>query len=184
MRQRWQHQEQANPARSDRKEGRYAALHLVARRRRRVGGAGIAGVSEDDAARDDDVCRTYSSQHHVPRLPDVSRGTGEVVPLGQATEIVVFGAGCGGTCDLRSNTLSGGSIILDEIPSGGTCPQVCRPGPLELGRGSMTDVVVGGTGIFEGATGTLTGTVSLEGSNARPAGTSTVKLSGTITYDP
>lgn len=48
----------------------------------------------------------------------------------------------------------------------------------------MTDAVVGGTGIFEGATGTLTGTVSLEGSNARPAGTSTVKLSGTISYGP
>jgi hypothetical protein len=59
-----------------------------------------------------------------------------------------------------------------------------RPGPLEIGSGNLTDVVVGGTGIFEGATGTLTGTVRLEGSNARPSGTSTVKLSGTIHFDP
>ena len=78
-----------------------------------------------------------------------------------------------------------GSLILEETVSGVTCPGgVCRPGPLELGRGNLTDIVVGGTGIFEGATGTLTGTVRLEGSNARPAGTSLVKLSGTIHYDP
>jgi hypothetical protein len=63
-------------------------------------------------------------------------------------------------------------------------PAVCRPGPLELGRGDITDVLVNGTGLYEGATGTLTGTVKLEGSNARPAGTSVVKLSGTIHYDP
>jgi len=60
-----------------------------------------------------------------------------------------------------------GSLILEETVSGVTCPGgVCRPGPLELGRGNLTDIVVGGTGIFEGATRTLTGTVRLEGSNA------------------
>ena len=121
-----------------------------------------------------------------PGFPDISCGTGEVIPLGQATEIVVFGAGCGGTCDLRTITLARGSLILEETGGAGTCPagDVCRPGPLELGRGTFTDVVIGGTGIYEGATGTLTGTAKLEGSNARPAGTSTVKLSGTIHYDP
>jgi hypothetical protein len=120
-----------------------------------------------------------------PGFPDVSCGAGEVVPLGQASEIVVFGAGCSGACDLRTIYLAGGSIILEETGSGGTCPGgVCRPGPLELGRGTLTDVVLGGTGIYEGATGILTGTVKLEGSNARPAGTSVVRLSGTIHYDP
>lgn len=67
-----------------------------------------------------------------------------------------------------------------KVAAGG----VCRPGPLEIGSGKLTDIVVGGNGIFEGATGTLTGTVRLEGSKARPAGTSTAKLSGTIHYDP
>jgi hypothetical protein len=120
-----------------------------------------------------------------PGFPDVSCGSGEVVPLGQATEIVVFGAGCGGECDLRTVYLSGGSLIFEETVTGGSCPGgVCRPGPLELSRGDISDVLVNGTGLYEGATGTLTGTVKLEGSNARPAGTSVVKLSGTIHYDP
>jgi hypothetical protein len=120
-----------------------------------------------------------------PGFPDVSCGSGEVVPLGQATEIVVFGAGCGGECDLRTVYLSGGSLIFEETVTGGSCPGgVCRPGPLELSRGDTSDVLVNGTGLYEGATGTLTGTVKLEGSNARPAGTSVVKLSGTIHYDP
>lgn len=136
------------------------------------------------------VTMTFAEPIHpsitCPGFPDVSCGTGEVIPLGQATEIVVFGAGCGGTCDLRTISLGGGSLIMEETASSGTCPagNVCRPGPLELGRGILTDVVIGGTGIYEGATGTLTGTVKLEGSNARPAGTSTVELSGTIHYDP
>ena len=133
------------------------------------------------------VTMTFTEPIHpsitCPGFPEVSCGTGEVLPLGQATEIVVFGAGCGGTCDLRTIYLAGGSLILEETASGGTCPGgVCRPGPLELGQGSLTDVVVGGTGVFQGATGTLTGTVRAEVSNARPAGTSTVKLSGTVAF--
>jgi hypothetical protein len=44
--------------------------------------------------------------------------------------------------------------------------------------------VIGGTGSYAGATGTLTGTVSAAISNVRPAGTSMVKLSGAIHYGP
>jgi hypothetical protein len=62
--------------------------------------------------------------------------------------------------------------------------QACRPGPLEVGSGTIIDTVIGGTGTYADATGTLSGTVRLEGSNDRPAGTSTVKLAGTIHYDP
>ncbi|HJQ49397.1 MAG TPA: hypothetical protein VJ838_02680 [Gaiellaceae bacterium] len=136
------------------------------------------------------VSMTFAEPIHpsttCPGFPDVACGSGEVIPLGQASEIIVFGAGCGGTCDLRTITLAGGSLILEETGGGATCPagDVCRPGPLELGRGTFTDVFVGGTGIYEGATGTLTGTVKLEGSNGYPSGTSTVKLSGTIQYGP
>lgn len=119
-----------------------------------------------------------------PGFPDVSCGAGEVVPLGQATEIVVFGAGCGGNCDLRTINLAGDSLILEETVTSTACPQVCRPGPLEVGTATLTDVVIGGTGGFAGATGTLTGTVRAAVSNVRPAGSSTVKLSGTIHYGP
>lgn len=132
------------------------------------------------------VTMTFAEPIHpsitCPGVPDVACGTGEVRPLGQATETVVFGAGCGGTCDLRTIELAGGSLALDERASGETCRQVCRPGPLELGRAQLSDIVVGGTGSYTGATGTLTGTVRLEGSNTRPAGTSTVKLAGTLEY--
>ena len=135
------------------------------------------------------VSMTFAEPIHpsttCPGFPDVACGAGEVVPLGQASETLVFGAGCGGACDLRTINLAGSSLILEETISDVSCPGgVCRPGPLEIGSGKLTDIVVGGTGIFEGATGTLTGTVRLEGSNARPAGTSVVKLSGTIHYDP
>jgi hypothetical protein len=135
------------------------------------------------------VSMTFAEPIHpsitCPGFPDVSCGTGEVIPLGQATEIVGFGSGCGGTCDLRTINLAGGSVIAEETSSGRKCPAIpveCRPGPMEIGSATITDTLIAGTGTYAGATGTLTGTVTLEGSNAGPAGTSTVKLSGTIHY--
>lgn len=69
-----------------------------------------------------------------------------MIPLGQASEILVFGAGCGGACDLRTITLAGGSLMLEETVRDVSCPGgVCRPGPLEIGSGKLTDIVVGGT---------------------------------------
>jgi hypothetical protein len=120
-----------------------------------------------------------------PGFPDVSCGSGEIIPLGQATEIVVFGAGCAGTCDLRTIDLAGGSLILEETASNFTCPAgVCHRGPLEIVAADLTSVLIAGTGIYEGATGTLTGTAHFAISNARPAGAAIVTLSGTIHYDP
>jgi hypothetical protein len=135
------------------------------------------------------VTMTFAEPIHpsattCPGFPDAACGTGEVIPLGQATETLQFGGGCGGTCDLRTISLAGGSLILEETVTNPTCPHVCRPGPLELGRGTLADLVIAGTGIYEGATGLLTGTVTAAVSNARPAGTSIVQLSGTIHYDP
>jgi hypothetical protein len=150
--------------------------------------ASAVTVSQASASTTQFVSMTFAEPAHpgitCPGFPDVSCGTGEVIPLGQATEIVVVGAGCGGTCDLRTINLAGGSLIAEETASGGECPAVpaCRPGPMEVGSGALTDTLIAGTGIYAGATGTLSGTVRLEGSNARPAGTSTVKLSGTIHY--
>jgi len=84
-------------------------------------------------------------------------GIGEVVPFGQATETIEFGAGCAGACDLRTIELAGGSLVLAEIAGSGNE----KPNPSGYGQfsASLTDDVVGGTGLFAGATGTLTGTV-------------------------
>jgi len=126
----------------------------------------------------------HPSARECPGFPDAACGSGEVIPLGQSTETLQFGGGCGGSCDLRTINLADGSLILEETVTDPTCPHVCRPGPLELGRGTANDVVIGGTGMYEGATGELTGTIIAAISNERPAGTSIVQLSGTIHYDP
>jgi hypothetical protein len=102
-------------------------------------------------------------------------GSGEVTPYGHATETIVFGAGCGGACDLRTVSLAQGSIIMDETFGDGQCPGSCRPNPAEPGSGTLTDVITGGSGIFRGVTGELIGTVTYAG----PA--NQVKLSGSIT---
>jgi hypothetical protein len=106
-------------------------------------------------------------------------GTGIVVPFGAASEEIVFGVGCGGACDFREVDVAGGSLLLDETLSDVSCPGACASQSFNPPfRGTLSDVVVGGTGIFEGATGTLTGTVSASGKAAQ------IKLSGTITLDP
>jgi len=137
------------------------------------------------------VSATFSEPAQVdfhdncPAFPEGFCGTGKVRPFGQATEMIEFGAGCGGTCDLRTITLDEGQLFLEETVVG-DCPSgSCHHGPVEGGgTGSLTDVVIGGTGLFEGATGELTGTVRGAVSNARPAGASVVQLFGTIHYDP
>lgn len=118
-----------------------------------------------------------------PVFPDGFCGSGEVIPFGQASETIAFGAGCGGACDLRTITLAQGQILLEETAEA-TCALACRPGPLERVTATLADEVVGGTGLFEGATGELTGTVMGAVSNARPAGASVVRLEGTVRYSP
>jgi hypothetical protein len=106
-------------------------------------------------------------------------GTGIVVPFGAASEEIVFGVGCSGTCDFREVDVAGGSLFLDETLTDVSCPGACASRSFNPPfRGTLSDVVVGGTGIFEGATGTLTGTVSASGRAAQ------IQLSGTITLDP
>jgi hypothetical protein len=102
-------------------------------------------------------------------------GTGNVVPYGRATETIQFGAGCGGTCDLRTIYLAQGTLVLDETFSSPSCPGACKSHGLGQGSGTLTDVIISGTGIFEGATGTLTGTVKGAGASTK------ITLSGTIT---
>jgi hypothetical protein len=110
-----------------------------------------------------------------PVSPEGFCGSGEVIPFGHATEMIDFGAGCGGTCDLRTINLAEGSVVIEETFSNGECLGSCNPSPAEPVTGTLTDVIIGGTGIFEGATGTLTGSVKAAGRQSQ------VKLSGTIT---
>ena len=113
-------------------------------------------------------------------------GSGEVVGLGHVSESIVFGGGCGGTCDLRTITFADGStLVLEETEGDLACPgnSDCRPfnvnsygNPFSI---PLTDTVEGAlsTGTFAGATGTLTGQVSVAGAIA------IITLSGTITLE-
>jgi hypothetical protein len=66
------------------------------------------------------------------------------------------------------------SIYVDDSFGNGTCPGSCQQNPAEPVSGTFTDVIIGGTGIFEGATGILTGSVKAT------KGQSQVKLSGVV----
>jgi len=69
--------------------------------------------------------------------------------------------------------------VLDEVFGDDGCHGDCIPNPAFPQSGTLTDTVVDGTGIFEGATGTLTGEVNVSG-HTLPAGQSQVRLSGTL----
>jgi len=101
-------------------------------------------------------------------------GTGVVVPYGNATETIAFSAGCSGGCDLRAVYVAGGTL-LDETFSNGQCPGSCHPNRAAPGSGSLTDVIISGTGMFAGASGVLTGAVTAAGLQSH------VELSGTVT---
>lgn len=138
-----------------------------------------AFASQAMAATTTPVSMTFTE----PLLPDVHSGCvtfpetqrcghGQVNPYGQATEIIVFG--CGGSCGLRTITVAGGTITLDETVSL-VCPGACTPNPGGPISGTLTDAVTGGAGEFSGASGTLSGSVTHAG------GAAVIKLSGTIT---
>lgn len=112
---------------------------------------------------------------NCPIFPDGFCGSGVMLPLGTATDSILFSGGCGGTCDLRTVSVAGGSVFMDETFSDGSCPGSCHPTPSEPASGTLTDAVVGGTGIFAGATATLTGSVT------SAAAANNIKLAGTIT---
>lgn len=108
-----------------------------------------------------------------PVAPQGFCGSGQVIPFGQATETIKFGAGCNGECDLRTVTLAGGSLIIAETFSDPLCPSGCSRDQL---HGTLTDTVIGGTGMFADAEGNLGGSVHATTTQ------SVVKLSGVITY--
>lgn len=118
------------------------------------------------------------SKRGCPLLPSQGLcGSGEVIPFGHATDTVVYN-GCGAGCDSVTIDLAAGSIYDHEIFSDPTCPgNACgRPGRGEPSGGTLTDTIVGGTGIFTGASGNLSGAVIIGAGFVGVA-----QLSGTIT---
>jgi len=121
---------------------------------------------------------------HSPFVcPDgTSCGPGEVVGFGQARDVLLFGGGCGGSCDLDTITVADGSTLVSaEVASDfGRPGQSWHEGPSAYGNPftlTLTNTIDGAssTGIFAGATGTLTGQVSVAGGHA------TVTLAGWVT---
>ena len=105
-----------------------------------------------------------------------SCGSGQVVPLGQAQDVIVF-SGAGG---VRTLTFADGStIVMDEVfsnfqfPGKSVVPPTSYGAPLTL---DLSDTIVGGTGRFAGASGSASGQVKLAG------GTAIINLSGTVTF--
>jgi len=116
-----------------------------------------------------------------PTCPDIGQdvncGSGELRPFGRASEIVSINA-CGDNCTLRWITVQGGTIVLREALSDLTCPGACvtqwpHGAPFS---GTLTADVVGGTGIFAGATGSLTGTLTAVAFEAQVSYAGTIAL--------
>jgi hypothetical protein len=115
-----------------------------------------------------------------PFPPNGYCGNGVVLPFGHATETVQFGAGCGGSCDVRTIYLPSGTITSHEQSTGASCPGACQPNPAEPGVAFLSDTIVGGTGSFSGAGGSLSGMVRL-GGLASVGSANIIHLTGTIT---
>jgi hypothetical protein len=117
-----------------------------------------------------ELTTTPSGIEHCAR--GTSCGSGEVVGLGQVGDVIAFGAGCGGNCDIRTLTFADGStLVMDEFASNF---QAFGQGAFTL---DLNDIIVGGTGRFAGASGSATGNVT-----AANAGAAVIRLSGTVTF--
>jgi hypothetical protein len=121
--------------------------------------------------------QTSATSGECSVAPEGFCGSGWVIPLGRVSDTIAFGAACGGSCDFRTLTFADGTLYLEEVFSDGSCPGSCDGyrGSGEPASGTLTDTIVGGTGTYASATGSLVGTVRAAGK------TSQVKLSGEIT---
>jgi hypothetical protein len=100
-------------------------------------------------------------------------GVGDVVPYGHATETIVFGFAVNLPYDVRTVTVSAGTIVMHEhLTSFFVCAGGDPPGACEA---TLADEVVSGTGLFITAKGSLTGTVTGTGPQSH------IQLAGTIT---
>jgi hypothetical protein len=107
-------------------------------------------------------------------------GSGQVIGLGQAQDLIVFFA-CGSECDVRTLTFADGStIVMHEVFSNfrnpGNSAQFNGHSYGNPFSGDLNDTIVDGTGRFAGATGIASGTVNVAG------GVANVRLTGTVTF--
>jgi hypothetical protein len=127
----------------------------------------------------------FGGPNHSPFVcaPGTSCGSGEVTGLGQVQDVIVFGGGCGGACDVRTLTFTDGStLVLQESGSNFRTPGNSANAPGQQvsygnpGSSDLSDTIVGGTGRFAAASGTASGHVMVVG------GTAIISLSGTVTF--
>jgi hypothetical protein len=140
----------------------------------------LAFVSQASAATTVSVAMTFNEPKHFDFVSGCAVflagqglcGSGVAVPYGHATETIVFGGCAFGAvrCDLRTVTVAGGSIFLDEYAGNFTCENA-RAGACVA---PLNDIVAGGTGAFARATGSLSGTVTGTGPQSQ------IKLQGSI----
>lgn len=148
-----------------------------------LSGAGLASASASV-----DWKATFPEQFGGPNhspfscVTGDSCGSGEVNGLGQAQDVIVFGGGCGGACDVRTLTFADGStIVMEETDSNPQTPGNSTEAQPVNSYGSpitfdLTDTIVGGTGRFAGASGTAGGQLKIAG------GTAIISLSGTVRF--
>jgi hypothetical protein len=111
--------------------------------------------------------------------PGTSCGTANIARVGHVTtEMIVFNA-CGQNCHLRTITFEDGSQLFVQE----SIVNTISPGESANAGGNapiffeITQTIVGGTEIFEGATGSGTGRV-----NTNADGGAIITASGTITF--
>lgn len=146
----------------------------------------LASASQAAAATDVNVKASFTegvAKQYGCSVPEAICGTGNVLPYGKATETFQPGFGCDavGVCDLRTIVLPQGTLVLDETGVTPLCPGKCNSHGVGFPNGAtLSDVVDGeeSSGIFAGASGTLTGFIKFAG------GASQNLLSGTITLVP
>jgi hypothetical protein len=111
--------------------------------------------------------------------PGTSCGTANIAGVGHVTtEMIVFNA-CGPNCHLRTITFEDGSTILVQESvvntiSPGDSANAGANAPIFL---EISQTILGGTGVFQGVTGSGTGRV-----NTNADGGAIITASGTITF--
>jgi hypothetical protein len=128
----------------------------------------------------------FGGLNHSPftcaTTPGQSCGSGQVVGLGQAQDVILFGAACGGACDQRTLTFADGStIVMNETELSVSFPGNSQNGHPTKSYGNpativISDTIVGGTGRFAGASGSADGQVKVAG------GVAIITLSGNVTF--
>jgi hypothetical protein len=108
---------------------------------------------------------------------DFNCGTGLMKPFGQAKSEALIGI-CGDTCNIRIITVASGTIVLRETVSDVSCPGACASQGTFPFHATFTAEVIDGNGAFAGATGSLSGSLSVGGWEAQIEYSGVVTLAG------